>query len=65
MSTNTIQAIVRKTTTVAATFTGVPTKAERDKLKAEGAGFKNGQWVRSVSESVICNEAEVATHFAA
>lgn len=59
-----IQAIVRRTTTVAATFTGVPSPEERKALKAAGAEFKNGQWVRSESESVIIDGSEVAKVFA-
>ncbi len=61
---STIQAIVRKTVTVAATFTGVPSPEERKALKASGAEFKNGQWVRSESESVIIDGSEVPKVFA-
>lgn len=62
---STIQAIVRRTYTVAATFTGVPSPEERKSLKASGAEFKNGQWVRSHSESVIVDEKDAAKLFAA
>ncbi len=61
MSTN--QAIVRKVYTVAATFTGKPTEEERRKLKAAGAEFKNGQWVRTASDAVVVDESEVAKLF--
>ncbi len=59
-----IQAIVRRSTTVAATFTGVPTPEDRKALKAAGAEFKNGQWVRTESESVIIDGADVPKVFA-
>lgn len=60
-----IQAIVRKTTTVAATYTGVPSMEERQMLKSAGAVFKNGQWVRSTSESMIVDGKDAAKLFAA
>lgn len=59
----TIQAIVRRTTTIAATFTGVPTPEERKAMKATGAEYKNGQWVRTESESVIIAGSEVPKVF--
>ena len=63
--TNSTKAIVRKSYTVAATFTGIPSAEERAKLKAQGAEFKNGQWVRTITESDIFDESEVAKLFAA
>ena len=60
-----IQAIIRKTVTVAATFTGTPSPEERKIMKAAGAEYKNGQWVRSISESGIVDEKEAAKLFAA
>ena len=45
----TTQAIIRTSYTVAATFTGVPTIEERKALKASGAEYRNGQWVRTIS----------------
>ncbi len=59
-----LQAIVRRTTTVAATFTGIPSPEERKALKASGAEFKNGQWVRTESESAIIDGSEVSKVFA-
>lgn len=60
-----IQAIVRKTVTIAATFTGKPSLEERNAMKAGNAEFKNGQWVRTVSESVLVDEKDAAKLFAA
>jgi hypothetical protein len=60
-----IQAIVRKTVTIAATFTGVPSPEDRARLRAAGAVYKNGQWVRSRSESVIVDEKDAAKLFEA
>jgi hypothetical protein len=54
----TIQAIVRRSYTVTATFTGVPTPEERKALKAAGAEFRNGQWVKNNAESVILDAAD-------
>jgi hypothetical protein len=62
--TDQIKAIVRKTVTIAATFTGIPSPEERKAMKAAGAEFKNGQWVRSESESVIIEGSEVPKVFA-
>jgi hypothetical protein len=59
-----IQAIVRRSITIAATFTGIPSPEDRKALKAAGAEFKNGQWVRTESESVIIDGSEVAKVFA-
>lgn len=58
-----IQAIVRRSTTIAATFTGVPTPEERKAMKAAGAEFKSGQWVRTESESAIIDGSEVPKVF--
>lgn len=58
-----LQAIVRRTVTVSATYTGVPSPAEREKLKAQGAEFKSGQWVRSRSVSDIVGENDVIAYF--
>jgi hypothetical protein len=60
-----IQAIVRKTVIITATFTGVPSPEERTTMKAANAEFKNGHWVRSVSESVLVDEKDAAKLFAA
>jgi hypothetical protein len=60
-----LQAIVRKTVIVSATYTDVPSFEERTRLKAQGAIFKNGNWVRNISESVIVDALEVPKHFAA
>ena len=61
----TIQAIIRTSYTVAATFTGVPTVEERKSLKASGAEFRNGQWVRTISESKVVDAADAVAAFAA
>ena len=58
-----LQAIVRRTTTVAITFTGIPSLDERKAMKSQGAEFKNGQWVRSVSDSEILNSPEAVKAF--
>jgi len=60
----TIQAIVRRSYTVTATFTGVPTPEERKALKAAGAEYRNGQWVKNTSTSDIVGSTEAVTHFA-
>lgn len=59
----TIQAIIRRSYTVTATFTGVPTPEERKALKAAGGEFKNGQWVRNNADSRVVDAAEAVASF--
>jgi hypothetical protein len=59
-----LQAIVRKSSTVAVTFAGIPDPELRKAMKAQRAEFKNGQWVRTQSESVVVDAADVSQHFA-
>lgn len=59
------QAIVRKITTVVATFTNKPSTETIKALKEAGAEYKNGQWVRSVPEGVNVDEKDAAKVFAA
>jgi hypothetical protein len=61
----TIQAIVRRSYTVTATFTGTPTPEERKAMKAAGAEFKNGQWVKYSSQSEILEAPAASAAFAA
>lgn len=61
----TIQAIVRRSYTVTATFTGVPTPEERKALKAAEGEFRNGQWVKNTAESVILDSADAVKLFTA
>lgn len=60
----TVQAIIRRSYTTTATFTGVPTPEERAALKKAGAEFRNGQWVRTQAESLIVDAAEAVAAFA-
>jgi hypothetical protein len=59
------QAIVRKSYTTSATFTGVPSVELRKKMVADGFKFKNGHWYRHASDSVVVGESEVAKQLAA
>ena len=59
------QTIVRKVVTVAATFTSRPSLETIKALKAAGAEYSNGQWVRSVPEGVVVDEKDAAKLFAA
>lgn len=60
-----VQAIVRQTTTVAATFTGTPSIELRKQMKTNGYDYRNGQWFKSETVSHIVNEAEAAQYLAA
>lgn len=59
----TTQAIIRRSLTVTATFTGAPTPEQRAALKKSGAEFRNGQWVRTQAESLIVDGAEAVAAF--
>ena len=58
-------AIVRKTTTVAITFEGVPPEERRRALKEAGYRYDNGHWYRSQSDSQMAPEELVAQVLAA
>lgn len=62
---STIQAIVRNPSTVAATFTGKPSDAARERMKRAGAEFKNGQWVLTMSPSALVGEEDAVKAFEA
>jgi hypothetical protein len=61
----TIQAIITKTVTTTATFSGKPDESMRKRLVAAGYKFDKGRWFRSESESQIVSEAEVSKNFVA
>lgn len=63
--TQSVQAIIRRPSTVAATFTGKPGEATRARMKAAGAEFKNGQWVLSMNESSLGSEEDAVRAFEA
>ena len=65
MSKNEVQAIIRRPSTVAATFSGVPSEASRRRMKEAGAEFKNGQWVLTTSDSGLVSEEEAVKAFEA
>lgn len=65
MKTEPLQAIVRQSYTVTATFTGAPTAEQRAALKKAGAEFKNGQWVRTQAESRIVDADNAVASFTA
>ena len=65
MKPETLQAIIRKSHTVTATFTGAPTPEQRAALKKSGAEFKNGQWVRTQAESRIVDADDAVAAFTA
>ena len=62
MSNNT-QCIVRRVNMVVATYSGTPSEETRKKLKEKKAVFKNGQWIRHLSDGEMCSEAESLKHF--
>lgn len=62
---NQLQAIIRRPSTVAATFTGKPSDSARERMKAAGAEFKNGQWVLTVNETSLGSEEDAVKAFEA
>ena len=58
-------AIIRKTTTVAFTFEGMPSEERRRALKEAGYRYDNGHWYRSQSDSQMAPEEMVAKVLAA
>ena len=61
--TDKIQAIIRQSFTITATFTGAPTPEQRAALKAAGAEFKNGAWVRNQAKTDLVDVPEALAAF--
>jgi len=60
-----IQAIIRRPSTVSATFTGKPSQEMRERMKATGAQFQHGQWVLTVTETSLGSEDDAVKAFEA
>jgi hypothetical protein len=58
-----LQAIITKTVTSTATFSGKPDEAMRKRLIDTGYKFDKGRWYRSDTESQVVNESEIAQRF--
>lgn len=60
-----IQAIIRRPSTVCATFTGKPSQEIRTRMKATGAQFQDGQWILTVTETNLGTEEDAVKAFEA
>ena len=60
-----IQAIVTKSYTVTAKFSGVPDEATRKSLFDQGFRWRNGQWLKNEQQHELVSEEEVAARVAA
>ncbi len=59
------QAIIRQTSTIAATFSETPPEPIRKWLKAQGYTYKNGQWYKSQTVSHVVDAEESTRYMAA